>query len=306
MPRRKQVDAILCADLHIREDQPLCRTDDYWEAQDKKLKWLFNLKKIHNCPILAAGDIFHDWKPKDVKNGYKFIAWCNENISDIIVIAGQHDTPNHNVELIEKSAIYACKKINLIGKGFAWRHFDNFSVRGFTWGAEITNGTKMDYHSAVLIHTYINTPNNKNEHIDGEDADKILDTLSNFDLVVSGDNHIPFVHKNKRGQILVNPGSMMRMKADQIDHKPRVYLWNAVANEVVPSYFPIEEGVVTRKHIEKKKAKDGKIDSFVQMAKKGNTEVSASFQENMKKHLNKNKARKNVENLIYKCMEEKK
>lgn len=315
----KNVDAILCADLHIREDQPLCRTDKYKEAQEKKLKWLSNLKNKYGCPILVAGDIFHDWKPKNVKNGYEFIAWCNKHIPYMETIAGQHDTPNHNVELIEKSALYACTKTTILKKGSGY--IGEFVMYGFSWGEELIS-TKCDrsnliifnihcpsternvYLSVALIHQYINTPNNKNEHIDGEDASKILDRLSNFDLVVSGDNHIPFVYKNDRGQILVNPGSMMRMKADQIDHKPRVYLWSAETNEVVPEYFPIEEGVVTREHIEKKEAKDERIDSFVQKIEKGNIEVSASFKDNMKKHLNKSKTRSNVEKKIYGAMEE--
>ena len=59
--RKKQIarkaDAILAADLHIRADTPLCRTDDYINAQWNKLNFIFDLCQKNDCPLLVAGDI---------------------------------------------------------------------------------------------------------------------------------------------------------------------------------------------------------------------------------------------------------
>jgi DNA repair exonuclease SbcCD nuclease subunit len=56
-------DAILGADLHIRESVPACRIDDYINAQWTKLLFIQNLCEKNGCPFLVAGDLFDHWKP---------------------------------------------------------------------------------------------------------------------------------------------------------------------------------------------------------------------------------------------------
>ena len=56
---KSKADAILCADLHIRPDTPICRTDDFFDAMSKKIDFILSLSKEHNCPILMAGDLGH-------------------------------------------------------------------------------------------------------------------------------------------------------------------------------------------------------------------------------------------------------
>ena len=60
---RGEVSAILCSDLHLREDVPICRTDDYISAQWKKMDFIAELQLKHNCPVLCGGDFFDYWKP---------------------------------------------------------------------------------------------------------------------------------------------------------------------------------------------------------------------------------------------------
>ena len=40
----KKPDAILMADIHARDDQPVARTDSYWEKQFIKLEFIQNLQ----------------------------------------------------------------------------------------------------------------------------------------------------------------------------------------------------------------------------------------------------------------------
>jgi hypothetical protein len=125
--------------------------------------------------------------------------------------------------------------------------------------------------------------------------------LSGYDLIVTGDNHLPFVVK-EGNQLLVNPGSMMRMTASQIDHKPRVYLWFADDNTVKPVYLPIKQGVISREHIDRQKDKDKKIEAFVEHLK-DNYEVGLSFEKNLEKYFRQNRTRKPVEQLVWRAME---
>ena len=60
----RTADAIITADIHLRETSPQCRTDDYWKAQEDKIEFLKELQhKHHDCPILDGGDLFDQWKP---------------------------------------------------------------------------------------------------------------------------------------------------------------------------------------------------------------------------------------------------
>ena len=59
----KKPDAILCADMHLRSDQPVARMDSYWETQFVKLNFIWQLQREQHCPILHAGDLFNHWKP---------------------------------------------------------------------------------------------------------------------------------------------------------------------------------------------------------------------------------------------------
>ena len=54
--QQPKADAILAADLHIRPDTPVCRTDDYWAAQERKIDFILDLMREHDCPLLVAGE----------------------------------------------------------------------------------------------------------------------------------------------------------------------------------------------------------------------------------------------------------
>ena len=51
---QRNVTALFTSDLHLREDTPVCRTDDFLKAQIKKLKFLSALQAKHNCPVLIS------------------------------------------------------------------------------------------------------------------------------------------------------------------------------------------------------------------------------------------------------------
>ena len=40
---------ILTADWHLREDQPVCRTDDFWKAQWAKIDFINDLAEHEGC-----------------------------------------------------------------------------------------------------------------------------------------------------------------------------------------------------------------------------------------------------------------
>ena len=55
---KKTPSAILTADIHLRDDIPICRTDDYWRSMWQKVKFISKLQKQYQVPVLDAGDLF--------------------------------------------------------------------------------------------------------------------------------------------------------------------------------------------------------------------------------------------------------
>jgi predicted phosphodiesterase len=289
----KNFDAILCADLHLREDQPICRTDNYWEAQEKKINFLIDLfernyKINEKCCCFCAGDIFDKARSK---KEFESIIIKKIPYKLLFSIPGNHDLPQHNIHKIWDSSIgilASSERITL-----------------FPIPLEEIHKVKYNNRTIGITHQLIH----KDNPIKAEGktistkAKKILKDNPDCDLILSGDNHQTFVEEYQ-GRLLVNPGSMMRMTADQIDHKPCIFLWDAKENKVEPVYFPIEEGIITRDHIDQKEKRDERMESFIKRMDNSEIELSISFQKNMENYLRGNKIKNSVKNIIMECMDE--
>jgi hypothetical protein len=121
-----------------------------------------------------------------------------------------------------------------------------------------------------------------------------------FDLIVTGDNHTPVIDERK-GQILINPGSITRQTADQIDHRPRVYLFSVERKEYEAVYLSAGEGM-SREHIEGQEKREERISAFVESLSQTH-DINLSFEENIKHFIIKNKVPKNIREKIYNAME---
>ena len=88
-------DLILTSDWHLREDQTICRTDDFWQAQWNKVKQVAAIQEKYDCPVVHAGDLYHYWKPSP--------NLLRETITRLpksfFSIFGNHDLPQNNPSL---------------------------------------------------------------------------------------------------------------------------------------------------------------------------------------------------------------
>jgi len=272
-------DALLCADLHIREDQPVCRVDNYFQAQEKKIKFILNKADEYNCPVLCAGDFFD--KAKSSKWLEIYIINLFGKGRRFYVIPGNHDLPTHSLEKLNESSLGILQAAKVI-KIFKVPLGDYFSV------LEQIGNEKV---KIKITHKMIEKCNSKVE----------LSTQQDTNLILSGDNHLTFIQKTTN-QLLVNPGSMMRMSADQILHIPCVFLYYANTNTVKPVHIPIEKDVVVREHIEIKKEYDERMKSYIEKMN-DDIELSLCFKNNIKNYMNNNKIKNSVKNIIFECLE---
>ncbi len=323
-PGRK-ADAVLVSDLHLTETTPVARTDDYIAAQANKLRFLQSLSAANNnCPVLCAGDVFDHWKASPWLCGFAL----HHIPHPFICIPGQHDLPMHSLEHFDRSALALLDKVYeneedpsffvLRDRGFFLPHDQLMFPRGtlpslFIVGRpfgtldefdpkEQTEEFQRADRKILMLHE-LTWKGKKPSWSPGSLTDlELLDRFGDyFDVIITGDNHGAFVSE-KNGTILVNPGSMMRMSADQADYTPHAYLYYADTNEVDKAPFPIEKGVVSRDHIEEKESRDERIAAYIERMSK-DWELGLSFRRNLEMFFAENKTTKKVRELIWQHLE---
>ncbi len=297
-----KADAILTADIEIRAFQPVCRTDDHWAAQARKMKWLRELQAKHDgCPILDGGDLFD--KRYKTNPSHELLGWAMENLPQpFYTIPGNHDLPGKSIENYSNSAMAVLERAGVVKVAYPWRtNIDaHRHIFGYPWGLELKQPLirpVIEERYIALIHAMIYEEFEPFPGCGGYSAKEVMALLPDFDLIVTGDNHQTFVREEK-GRLLVNPGSFMRNDADQIDHKPCVFLWFVESNTVEQVFIPIEQGVINRDYIDVKKEKENRLDAFVE--KLGEQVVSGiNFPGNLEKMVNDESVSQGVRNKVW-------
>ena len=293
--------AILTADWHLRDTQPICRTDDFWESQWIKAYYISAIQKRYKCPIIHAGDLFHTWKTSPYLLSASIAFFSQLELGDeegpaFLTVYGNHDLPQHSMELAQRSGmhtLHTAQNITILPNGH--------------WGEAAPNGSISEllagdaFENVAVWHKFTYTGNKPWPSCTEPTAEQILRKFSKYKLIVTGDNHTPFVVKYK-GRLLVNPGSITRQTTDQAEHLPRVYLWFAETNTVTEEFLPIKVDVITKEHLEIKAERDTRMEAFISRLKE-DWNVSLSFEDNLKEFLSSNKLRKSVIALIHKAMD---
>lgn len=308
----KKPDAIFTADWHLTDRTPPCRTDDYMATSFKKISQIIELQDSFSdyfsdetIPIVIAGDVFDQWKPS-------LRLLCSSLIrfpENVICIPGNHDLPNHNVDRFLECGLsvldigtYSTETI-LDPKKTHSPDGDHICYHGFPFGSDfhpLKRKIDSSFRNIAVIHEFAYKGRSPFPGATGK-VTSIMNKLKGYDVIVCGDNHKPFTHE-KDGQLFVNPGSLMRMTAAQIKHRPRVYLYYADENRVDPYYLDIDPKAVKRDHIDIPKEQMERTFEFVD---KLNTdfELGLSFKKNMREFLLTNELPKLVKTKIAAAME---
>jgi DNA repair exonuclease SbcCD nuclease subunit len=303
----KNPTAIILSDIHLRDTQPICRKDDFWETQIKKLKWLKSFHKSigTNVPVLCAGDVFHEWKtsPKLINMALDYLP------NKMISIPGNHEMPNHNYELMDESGYGVLSKTDKIRNNIGVHRgtfggSKNLSIQFFPYGTKLysTDPDSPDIEIALAHHFVYKGRKPFPGQLTG--VKSLLKKLKGYKLVITGDNHQPFTHK-EGNTLLINPGCFSRQRASEATIRPRVYIWYAENNSFDIEYVPIEdsEEIISRKHLEQIEYKNEKIEIFVGRLNE-NIDAQLDFKSNMKQYLDGNlKIKKLTKTKIREAME---
>ena len=227
--------ALLCSDFHASLSPPVIRSaeTDWIEAMRRPLRQIRELQKElskgrdWNIPVLFAGDLFDRWNSSAELTNFLL----EEIPDDFWTIPGQHDLPHHSYEDVKRSSYWtlvAAGKIDNVPNETV-RVSDELLVLGFPWGFEPRG---WDHHCepgdeglvVALIHRYCWTERTKHPNASESGSCPVIqEQMKGFDLIVSGDNHKPFFQRGSGDRPSVfNCGTLMRRKADEIDHRPSI------------------------------------------------------------------------------------
>ena len=281
--------AILTADWHLREDKPVCRMDDFWAAQWEKVDFIKDLQERYDCPVVHAGDLYHHWKPSP----YLLSETIEHLPKQFYTVYGQHDLPQHNLDLAFKCGINTLEAAEALTILPACHWGMSPDKLGVWW--EVAGHKILVWHYLVIERGDI-----LRGFVDHSELPvKILRRLEEYKLIVTGDNHKSFCEEFQ-GRFLVNPGSLTRQAADQINHIPCVWLWYGDGVEQI--FLPSERDVISRDHIEVQEQRDKRIDAFVSRLD-GDWNVGMSFEQNLEEFFKVNQIRDSVKQIIYKAIE---
>lgn len=224
--------AVTVSDLHLSHQPPLVRVaePDWYEVMKRHLKEIRDVaNELDGVPILYAGDIFHRYNPPP-----QLIRFALEHLPQGYAVPGQHDLPHHVYDNLERTAYGCLVQAGLLHDlcpGNCWRivhPVGHLLLHGFPYGSEFSPRIRTDkpvkgWHVAVA-HKYVWKRGTGYEGAprDGR-ASQIKRDCDEYDAAVFGDNHRGF----QIGRNVVNNGTMMRRKADEIEMQPAYsILWD--------------------------------------------------------------------------------
>ena len=283
----KKIDAVLVGDIHIRAKVPVCRTSEFLNDQKSKLRFIRRtfheaLKTNSNCRLLIAGDLFNNWNASaeeiliaTILLRYRDVCICPPGNHDL----GYHSSSTPSAYNVARRARWVQRLDTLKEAAYTSMGFNEDEP---VIGLEHNDDDSM--RRVLVAHKMVWTEGSKPmPTLDAKDnAQNFLKRWSDYDLIVTEDNHMRFVvHHN--GRLLVNPGSMMRTRADQCDHIPAIYLWSAEDNSIKEVKIPMRlwEEVDAAFHTPGEVSVDAKkLCAFVKMVGNGK-HVTLDFKRNL-------------------------
>jgi len=234
---------IACADLHIRKRKPQRRIDNFYLTQKRKMAWLFKIAREHQAYILAAGDVFDtSTQPYIVLRDY--ISLALKYKVRLIAIYGQHDLRYHSYSTRDNTPLAVLlAAMNFVDLGDGPHIIDNkVKIIGHSWEQDIEQ-TDPNMCNILITHQMVTESGGlwpgHTDYVTGKDLLK----STGYEIIVSGDNHQSFVSEYKNAR-LFNTGSIVRLKRDQKDYKPRiavVTVYDDYSIEYDWEYVPIKD-----------------------------------------------------------------
>lgn len=272
--------AIVAADLHLRDDRPVCRSDPDWmQSQEDALNWLFSQAQSMGVPLILVGDIFDAPRcSPELVNIFIQVANAHSSVK-VYGIAGNHDLPYHSWDNAYKSSFGSLWFSGAIQKAPAGIVASHFGAEDFG-----KPDSKIRLHHELTFETKADFP----PMAKAKTAEDLLNEFPDQDWILVGDMHHHF-HFQKGRRHVINPGCLIRQTADLVSYQSGVYFIDT--EESIVEWIPFFDGdaLITDLYLRKEEERVERITAFVS-ALADSSQVSLSFEDNLQQALINNSA----------------
>lgn len=263
---------IVTGDWHLTDKTPRNRKDDYQKTQQDKIAWIFEFAANEGIVnILQPGDMFNSPNASTKFRSEWMSFFGSYDPAWIITVPGQHDLVNRSSDIFKANIglFYSADRISVLGQRTQLLGNDTY-IQGAGWAEDIPDLISPElFKNILLTHRMVALEGEWPGHEDYDVPGPLLRKYK-YDLIVSGDNHRSFHYKDK-DRWLINCGSLMRSRADQIDHKPCIWVYDTETKEATQHFIPIKpsEEVIHIERVRKEKEKNEKLQELITAMSKG-------------------------------------
>jgi len=302
----------IMGDVHATRVVPENRIDDYWETFIDKFTWCLEKFKQESVDIvIQPGDFFDSSKASDFVKQYLIYILKNFTKSfKILTVFGQHDLRYHSsdtyntpLKVLERADV-----VSIIDNKHPLKFDDGdrtVYISGASWFEDIPEPIKHDSENILNILVMHKMVIRMGEKIwEGQsnyiEAERLLEVWD-YDIVVSGDNHRNLIC-NKKKKWLINAGSLMRSRINQLEHKPKIHMIDTEnLNKVFTFDVPIKPAQevfdIERVTFEKERNED--LEAFIDgLQNKGYKTEGLDFAQNILTYIKENNVDKEVAETI--------
>lgn len=253
-------------DLHLTDRTPENRTDDFPQTQLEKIKWILELAKRTYCDcILQPGDFF-DYSTVSNELMRTYISLFRQFGMPIFTILGQHDQRYHNqsIKNTPLGVLDAAGAVSIVRSPMDIG--GKVTVFGSGWGWSVPEPALKKVFNVLICHKMIIDDEKVWAGQTGHEVARPFLLKTGYSLIVSGDNHQRFQVSSQGGdKHLVNCGSLMRSRVDQIHHCPAVYTVNSDTRKIEEFIIPVKD-IRTVMNLPEDAMEKEKIEEFIKWA----------------------------------------
>lgn len=290
----KKLISIHTGDIHLTDHKPIARTDepDWYEAQFRVLRWLMKYNDRRGF-VSIGGDLFDS-----PSVSFKLLNNCQRYLSSeyCIAVIGNHEQPNNNQVGVDGSVFVTGSLMNLY-KGIIKPEI--IYIGGIAFGFIPASNSdeffmdavqKLQEADIIVMHKFVwFTEGDKiKSALQDSYAPNIANLFPNAKVIFTSDNHHSFQCEDTTPRVY-NCGMLIRDNANLMDYKPCVFLlYDDFSVEKVD--VPIEEDLITNRHLVSAKNKDAVEALFIQSLRSSG-DISLSFYDNLVNRLDNQRAK---------------
>lgn len=248
---------ISLGDIHLLGNNPVSRKDDLTGTQWAKVHELFSAANAKSADILIAGDFSDHSNNYSILNNLAEILRAYKDLDvNAFAVFGQHDMKYRNEKDTNLQILSNAGLITILGSTPVLG--PDFRVYGAGWKAPVPRPEDTKMTNILVTHAPISPKSLFHGH-DYIPIEEFALAHNRFSLVLCGDVHRTFMEEFN-GMVVMNSGPLIRKEADEYNmtHKPGFFYIDM--EEVTIDFYEVTHRpageVLSRSHIEKKRAKD--------------------------------------------------